>query len=67
MSSRLSWPAGLRPWRRWIIALFVLLVARAALPLVLRSVIASQASKALHARVEVGDVDLALYKLGVAL
>jgi uncharacterized protein involved in outer membrane biogenesis len=67
MSSRLSWPASLRPWRRWIIAVLVVVVMRAALPLVLRSVIASQASKALHARVEVGDVDLALYRLGIAL
>ena len=67
MIRRLSWPASLRPWRRWIIALLILIVLRAVLPLVLRSVIASQASKALRARVEVGDVDLALYKLGVAL
>ena len=67
MSFRLAWPAALRPWRRWIIALVIVIVVRAALPLVLRSVIASQASKALRARVEVGDVDLALYKLGVAL
>jgi hypothetical protein len=67
MNSRLSWPAGLRRWRRWIIALLILIGVRALLPIVLRSVIASQASKALHARVEVGDVDLALYKLGIAL
>ena len=67
MSSRLSWPAGLRRWRRWIIALLILIAMRALLPYVLRPVIASQASKALRARVEVGDVDLALYKLGVAL
>jgi uncharacterized protein involved in outer membrane biogenesis len=67
MSSRLSWRAGLRRWRRWIIALLILIVVRALLPLVLRSVIASQASKAVHARVQVGDVDLALYKLGIAL
>jgi hypothetical protein len=67
MSRRLSWTAALRPWRRWIIFVLVLVVLRLALPFVLRAVIASQASKALHARVVVGDVDLALYKLGVAL
>lgn len=67
LRSRLSWPAALRPWRRWIIFVLVLVVVRLALPFVLRLVIASQASKALHARVEVGGVDLALYKLGVAL
>ena len=40
---------------------------RIALPIVLRRVIASQASQALHARVDVGDVRLALWKGGVAL
>ena len=67
MNRRLSWPAGLRRWRRWIIALLILIAVRVLLPAILRSVIASQASKAVHARVEVGDVDLALYKLGVVL
>lgn len=45
----------------------MLICIRVALPYVLRSVAASQASAALHARVEIGDVDLALWKGGVAL
>jgi len=53
--------------RRWIIAAAVVLVVRAALPLVLRHVIASQATKALHTRVDIGDVDLFLLRGGVAL
>ena len=60
MNTRLGWPAALRPWRRWIITAAVLVLLRAALPLVLRSVIASQASQALHAPVTVGDVTIAL-------
>src|SRR5262249_56093114 len=61
-------PQGLfRRWRRWIIAAAVLLVVRAALPPVLRHVLASQASKALHTRVDIGDVDLFLLRGGVAL
>ena len=46
--------------RRWIIAAVVVLVLRTALPLVLRHVLVSQATKALHTRVDIGDVDLAL-------
>jgi hypothetical protein len=42
-------------------------VVRIALPMVLRAVIASQASEALHAQVAVGDVDLRLWRGGVAL
>ena len=40
---------------------------RAALPVVVRRVAVSQASQQLQTRVEVGDVDLALYRGGVAL
>ncbi len=47
--------------------LAVLVVIRAALPLVLRHVLASRASQALRARVEIGDVDLALLRCGIAL
>lgn len=67
MSRHLSWPASLRPWRRWIIVALVLVLVRVTLPLLLRAVIASQASQALHARVEIGDVDLALYRASVVL
>lgn len=48
-------------------ALGVLVALRAALPWALRSLLASQASEAVHARVEIGDVDLALWRGGVAL
>ncbi|TMA47699.1 MAG: DUF748 domain-containing protein, partial [Deltaproteobacteria bacterium] len=61
------WPALLRRRRRWIIATVVVLVLRAALPLVLRHVLASQATKALHTRVDIGDVDLSLLRGGAAL
>lgn len=54
-------------WRWWLAALGLLLVVRAALPEVLRRVIISQASEALHAKVDVGDVDLRLWRGGVAL
>jgi hypothetical protein len=59
--------AAAHRWRRWLIAAAIVALIRALLPLVLQHVIASQASKALHARVEVGDVDLALLRGGVAL
>jgi hypothetical protein len=59
--------AAAHRWRRWLIAAAIIVLIRALLPLVLQRVIASQASKALHARVEVGDVDLALLRGGVAL
>lgn len=67
MIRSIRWRAGLYRWRRWLIAVAIIVAVRAALPLVLRHVIASQASAKLHARVEVGDVDLALLKGGVAL
>src|SRR5947207_2777854 len=61
------WPALLRRRRRWIIATVVVLVLRAALPLVRRHVLASQATKALHTRVDIGAVDLSLLRGGAAL
>lgn len=61
------WRRQLRRWRWWIAAVAVLIVVRVALPEVLRRVIASQASEALNARVDVGDVDLRLWRGGVAL
>src|SRR5262245_48739989 len=53
--------------RRWWILFGVLVVLRVALPEVLRRVIVSQASQRLATRVEVGDVDLRLWRGGVAL
>src|SRR3989442_344751 len=57
----------LRPWRRWILLLAVILAVRAALPEILRRVLMTRASEALHAVVEIGDVDLSLLRGGVAL
>jgi hypothetical protein len=54
-------------WRRWIAALGLLLLVRAALPEIVRRVMISQAAQVLHAHVEIGDVDLALYRGGIAL
>ncbi len=54
-------------WRRWLIPLALLVVVRAALPEILRRVLVAQISQRLQTRVEVGDVDLALYRGGVAL
>lgn len=45
----------------------MLVAIRAALPEILRRVIVSQASQALNARVDVGDVDLRLWRGGVTL
>src|SRR5213593_1543605 len=53
--------------RRWLILLGALLVVRAALPEVVRRVLVSQVSQRLRTRVEIGDVDLALHRGGVAL
>ena len=50
-----------------MIAAVIIAAVRVLLPLMLLHVIASQASQILHARVEVADVDLALFKGGVAL
>ena len=64
---RLTWPAGLGRPPRWVWVLGAVLLLRAALPLVLRPIVAGQASKALHARVEIGDLDLSLLRGGIAL
>src|SRR5207249_540802 len=53
--------------RRWLVALGILLVLRAALPAVLRAVLASRAAKLLNARVAIGDVDLGLLRGVVVL
>ena len=62
-----TWRSRLKRWRWWIAAAVLIVAVRVALPIVLRRVIVSQASEALHAQVDVGDVDLALWKGGVAL
>jgi uncharacterized protein involved in outer membrane biogenesis len=61
------WKARLYRWRWWILAVAVVIAVRAALPEILRRVLISQASEALKARVEVGDVDLFLLHGDVAL
>jgi hypothetical protein len=65
------WTGGLLTWlkrRRWLVAVVALaLVVRALLPVVLRRVLTAQASKALGATVTIGDVDLALWRCGIAL
>jgi hypothetical protein len=59
------------PWRhrRWTAAAVVVLlvVVRLALPSVLRRVIVSRASRTLHARVEVGAVEMSLWNGRLAL
>jgi hypothetical protein len=67
MPRRFAWPARLRSRRLWLVVLGAALVLRIALPYALRPIIASQASKAINARVDIGDVDLALYRAGIAL
>ena len=67
MSQPFQWHVWVYRWRRWLISAAVIFVVRALLPFVLQRVIASQASQMLHARVEVGDIDLALLHGGVAL
>src|SRR5262249_2123121 len=67
MARRFAWPARLRSRRLWLVVLGAVLVLRIALPYALRPIIASQASKAVNARVDIGDVDLALYRAGIAL
>jgi uncharacterized protein involved in outer membrane biogenesis len=67
MSPLSRWRDLLWRWRRWLGVLLILVIVRAALPEVLRRVLISQASQMLHARVEVGDVDLSLLRGGVAL
>src|SRR5215468_681519 len=56
----------LRRWW-WAVLLGLIVVVRIALPPVLRSVIQTKASEALHARVEVGNVYLELLRGGVTL
>src|SRR5215472_17944186 len=67
MARRFAWPARLRSRRLWLVMLGAVLVLRIALPYALRPIIASQASKAVNARVDIGGVDLALYRAGIAL
>ena len=67
MARRLTWPPVVRTRRFWLIVLGVLVVLRIALPYALRPILESKASEALHARVDIGDVDLALYRAGIAL
>src|SRR5262249_57079592 len=67
MARRFAWPARLRSRRLWLVVLGAILVLRIALPYVVRPILASQASKATTARVDIGDVDLALYRAGIAL
>src|SRR5262249_35887617 len=68
MPPRLAWPVGLKRWQRWAIALgAVVVVLRVALPYALRPLLESRASQAIHARVDIGDVDLALYRASIAL
>src|SRR5262245_9410237 len=67
MARRFAWPARLRSRRLWLVVLGAVLVLRIALPYALRPIIASQASKAINARVDIGDVDLALYRAGITL
>jgi hypothetical protein len=51
----------------WAILLALVVIVRLALPSILRSQIETRASEALHAKVHVGDVDLAILSGGVAL
>src|SRR5262249_59155748 len=67
MARRFAWPARLRSRRLWLLVLASILVLRIALPYVVRPILAWQASKATNARVDIGDVDLALYRAGIAL
>src|SRR5262245_24390561 len=68
MTPRLAWPVGLKRWQRWAIALgAVVVVLRVALPYALRPLLESRASQAINARVDIGGVDLALYRAGIAL
>src|SRR5262245_47700631 len=68
MTPRIAWPVGLKRWQRWCIALGIAaVVLRVALPYALRPILESRASQAINARVDIGDVDLALYRAGIAL
>src|ERR1700687_3960114 len=65
--NRLRDRVHLQGWRLWALLVIGIVGVRAALPVVIRRVAASQASKLLHARVDIGDVDLALFRGGIAL
>ncbi len=52
---------------RLALGLGILVLLRAALPWVLRPLLERQASQAINAQVTIGDVDLALYRAGIAL
>ena len=67
MARRFAWPARLRSRRLWLVVLGAVLVLRVALPYALRPIIASHASKAVNARVDIGGVDLALYRAGTVV
>jgi hypothetical protein len=68
MTSRLAWFFRLKRWQRWAIVLgIVAVLLRIALPYALRPLLASRASQAINAHVEIGNVDLALYRAGIAL
>ncbi len=68
MTSRLAWFFRLKRWQRWTIVLgIVVVLLRIALPYALRPLLASHASQAINAHVEIGNVDLALYRAGIAL
>ncbi len=62
-----TWRSRLWRWRRLSTALILLLAFRVMLPDIVRTVIAWQASNAMRANVTIGDVDLELYRGGVAL
>lgn len=67
MSASGDWRGRLRRWR-WLIAAIVLVLAiRIALPEILRRVAISQASQNLRARIDLGNVDLYLWRGGVVL
>jgi len=66
-AATITWRTRLWRWRRLIALIILVLLFRAVLPEILRYVIASQASKATRANVTIGDVDLELYRGGIAL
>lgn len=66
MLPRVPWPTSRRR-RAVLVLLGVAAVFRVLLPYVLRPILVAQASQALHARVEIGDVDCSLLRGGVAL
>src|SRR5262245_48009306 len=67
MARRLTWPPFLKSRRFWFIVLGVAILLRMVLPYALRPILESKASQTLNARVDIGDVDLSLYRAGIAL